>query len=666
MNRKKILLISLYALTILALGFLLANDYGQTWDDAEEAFYGREVSKAYEGSKEYYKYEFQSYFGSSYYLIQYQAVELIQNLFPSWLTVHIRYFVNFLIFQLGVVSIYILLRKLFSKLISFVITALFFSQPLIFGVSFINHKDAIFLSFFSLALATGLSMVDALRGIEEKFSQKSKGLSEREHPSIFALLKTDWRLSEEKMRRPFIASAFLLVIAVIALFPTVIIFQPLMEMIERAYNGESFSIINQFFDLVAENKNLIPVEDYITKAGRIFSFVRTLLIILLIIPQFLLSRKIFQSVETRINYKFSALLMISSISLGLATGLRIAGPFAGLLVSLYLIMQSKKIKNLILLVPYWGLGYLATYALWPALWVNPIGHIVETLHVMVQFPVHDVRYLGDIYSSNNLPWHFFPLLLLLELTEPLVILAMLSLLVIGPSFDEKSRPQKTFLVIVFVWFFIPFAGIVLMPLSNYGNFRHYLFAIPPIFIFAGATYEWLLNKFRKKFSRLLLTTVILLPGIVSIFNLHPFEYIYFNQFIGGSDKAQGVFELDYWCTSYKDAMEFVNSEAPLNARVVVWGPVQAARTFARNDLLILSEGEVGSAPDYAIACNAALYNDNYYQDYEVRYEVIKKGAVIGRVKRRPQSSGAEWWNPSKEILILIVYESLGSLFPPAE
>jgi len=74
MCRQKILLLILYTIAILTLGFLLANDYGQTWDDAVEAFYGRVVSKAYEGSEEYYKYQFQSYFGSSYYLVQYQQL----------------------------------------------------------------------------------------------------------------------------------------------------------------------------------------------------------------------------------------------------------------------------------------------------------------------------------------------------------------------------------------------------------------------------------------------------------------------------------------------------------------------------------------------------------------------------------------------------------------
>lgn len=485
-------------------------------------------------------------------------------------------------------------------------------------------------------------MVDVFCENEKNLSfEKSKGLYMGMDPSFFSLLKEDWRRAEDKMRRLFIASSILLVIAIIALFQTAIIYQLIRDVIEQAYNKDSFPIINRIFDLVAENKKLIPVNDYTAKAERIYLAVRKLSIAFFIIPLIPLSRKIFRSAKTRITLKLPVLVVISALSLGFATGLRIAGPFAGLLVSLYLIMKSKSIKNLIVLIPFWGLGYLATYALWPALWVNPIGHIVETLQVMVQFPLHSVRYLGDVYLSNNLPWHFFPVLLLLELTEPLVIMTLFGLLLTGLTFLKKSRSQKIFHVVVIVWFFVPFITNVVVRLSNYGNFRHYLFAIPPLFIFAGTAYEWLLTIFRGKVAKVVLTATILIPGIVSIANLHPYEYIYFNNFIGGAGNAQGVFELDYWCTSYREAMEFVNKEATLNARVVAWGPVQAARTFSRSDLIVLSEGEIGSGPDYAISCAAALYNDNYYQGYEVQYEVFRAGAVIGRVKQRPQSIRTE-------------------------
>lgn len=642
MSRQTSLLLAVYVVLVLTLGFVLANDYGQTWDDAQDAHYGFKVSAAYEGSQAYYEDEFHSHFGSSYYLIQYRTVILLKLLFPSWLNVHLRYFVNFITFQLGVLSIFVLLRKLFSRSISLAVSALLFSQPIIFGASLLNHKDAIFLSFFSLAMATGISMVDLITKGDRKGSTLDDKNPNTDHrPGILLPLKKDWQEAKPAQKRLFLACLFLLIIAVIGLFREELIYQPLMGAIEDAYKGDSLPIFNRIFERLAVNKDSIPLEDYLSKAERAFSSVQTFVLIILLIPLFASGKRIFIHEKTKTSAKQFSALLLAAFSLGLATSLRIVGPFAGLLVGLYLVMKSRSIKGLIILVPYWGIGYLVTYALWPALWINPIDHILETVKFMFQFPAHEVLYLGDVYASSNLPWHFFPLLLALQLTEPIVVLSLLGLLVLGLSYTGRSRTQKLLLVVVGLWFFIPFAGNVLFQFSNYDNFRHYLFALPPLFFFAGLGLEWVFNKVPRRWFQVALILLILAPGIISIVNLHPYEYIYFNQFIGGVKNAQADFELDYWCTSYKEAMEYINRQAPPNTTVFAWGPAQAAHTFARADITVFSDINVGSEPDYAIACDAALHNDSYYGEYGLEYEVSKAGAVLGRVKARPYPAEAE-------------------------
>ena len=46
--------------------------------------------------------------------------------------------------------------------------------------------------------------------------------------------------------------------------------------------------------------------------------------------------------------------------------------------------------------------------------------------------------------------------------------------------------------------------------------------------------------------------------------LHPYEYVYFNQLIGGTLGAEERFETDYWATSYREAavrlVYFLNQE----------------------------------------------------------------------------------------------------------
>ena len=44
------------------------------------------------------------------------------------------------------------------------------------------------------------------------------------------------------------------------------------------------------------------------------------------------------------------------------------------------------------------------------------------------------------------------------------------------------------------------------------------------------------------------------------------------------------YELDYWATSTREAFEYVNRHTESGARVVVWGPENTSRLYARSDL----------------------------------------------------------------------------------
>jgi len=63
--------------------------------------------------------------------------------------------------------------------------------------------------------------------------------------------------------------------------------------------------------------------------------------------------------------------------------------------------------------------------------------------------------------------------------------------------------------------------------------------------------------------------VLLLPGIIPGFRLHPYQYTYYNQFVGGTREAVNRFETDYWLTCYKEAVEQLIpfAEEPINLYV---------------------------------------------------------------------------------------------------
>lgn len=92
----------------------------------------------------------------------------------------------------------------------------------------------------------------------------------------------------------------------------------------------------------------------------------------------------------------------------------------------------------------------------------------------------------------------------------------------------------------------------------YDNFRQILFLIPPIFLLAGIALDAIFQFARKWWVRSILLFILVLPGIYWCWNLHPYEYIYYNSLVGNIEGAKNRFDLDYWMTSFRETTLFLN------------------------------------------------------------------------------------------------------------
>jgi hypothetical protein len=108
--------------------------------------------------------------------------------------------------------------------------------------------------------------------------------------------------------------------------------------------------------------------------------------------------------------------------------------------------------------------------------------------------------------------------------------------------------------------------------------RHALFVLPALALLAGFGAASLLARARAGGPRraaaagLLAACALPLPTLVK---LHPYQMTYFNAAVGGLAGAGGRYETDYWLSSYKEAIEWVNQRAaerggrPLNILVAI-------------------------------------------------------------------------------------------------
>lgn len=629
----RLLPVILAATLVLGAGGVLSGDYGQTWDDSVEAFYGREVLKAYRGSQAYFSYSLQSYYGSGYYLIQTVTADALMRVMPDWTPVHARYFTNFMFYQLGVVSLYLILRRFLGPWASLGSTLVFYLQPLLLGHSFINHKDGTFLSFFLLALACGLSMADKiLRNPVTRLPTKiatGGGVDPPAPQPRPVAFRRSW-----VGRRRLALGCVTLVIAVVLvdLLRHGVVHRALLSVVGQVYQGIAWRPIQSAFDHVAAARGVLPLGSYLAKTSKLYAVWRWPLIMLLLAADAYLVKRTFPALRVRGAAANAGWILLAGVTAGVATSVRIAGPFAALLVTVYLLYRCRRPRVGLVLLGYWGIALLALIGLWPALWRAPLAHLIDSLRIMAAFPAHDVLYLGEIFPSVDLPWHFFPVLVSLQLTEPLLILAAMGLVTLPLVWSRGAQEKKLLLGLASVWFAVPLIANTVFHVSNYGTIRHYLFALPALALFAGIPLDWAMQRLRRPAYKVALVAILVLPGLVSIVRLHPYEYVYFNSLRGGVRGAEGVFELDYWCTSYKEAMGFVNGVAPRSATVVVWGPTGAAQTYAREDLTVVPESPSVQGPEFALGCDSALRNPNFYATYSMVHTIERDGAMLAVVK----------------------------------
>jgi hypothetical protein len=275
----------------------------------------------------------------------------------------------------------------------------------------------------------------------------------------------------------------------------------------------------------------------------------------------------------------------AGIAVGFLTSIRILGPFAGILIATYALLKYGR-KSFLAILMTGIIALLVNYLTWPYLWENPLQSYREVIGYMSDNPVIlAVLFEGQFYRSNDLPAAYFPVTLMISFTEvvfPLFFLGLVSLL--WKKAYRKMDWQS--LLPVLLWFFLPFFYIITFKPALYDGLRHFIFILPPIFLCAGFALERLLLWLNKTWLKVFMMVVLLFPGIYGITRLYPYEYTYYNAFIGGTRGAFRRFETDYWLTCYKEAMQEFQRVKPEAEKIYVFRNPRLAAEYAQDSFTV--------------------------------------------------------------------------------
>jgi 4-amino-4-deoxy-L-arabinose transferase-like glycosyltransferase len=269
--------------------------------------------------------------------------------------------------------------------------------------------------------------------------------------------------------------------------------------------------------------------------------------------------------------------LLFGLGLGLSIGSRIMGGFAilyALVALVSIVAVEARIDGLRpatarlgsflrALAPSIILAYAAMALVWPWSVLNPLNPL-RTVFYFSQFFEKPWRELfaGELILAPDMPRSYVPVLFGLQLPEIFLALAIAGLvgalaMVARPT--SLVRRRAIYLSVVLAAICPIIVAVATRP-AMYNSIRHFVFLFPPLALLGGLAGGFLLERLRQ-FGRpaLIVGIAVLFTGLalpaVEMARLHPYQYVYFNQFTGGIRGADGRYMLDYWGLAFKQASQ---------------------------------------------------------------------------------------------------------------
>lgn len=621
----------------LVFGFVTVGNRGLSWDEplfynyADNIGYAYSISARLDGTFDLNKAygvdpEEHMQYGPAYLLISEPITKVIERILmldeaEAW---HIT---NFLTFQIGILFFYLLCKRWMNGWAAFVSASFFATQPLLWGHGFINPKDIPFTVFFIIAIYFGFQMVDNII--------INPGESREQNPRVLKIISS--------IQKIVLVLATITGALIIFLYAgSYRIVSWIESIIRRAFAAPSEDFLGRVLKWFAPNSEGRPITPYINKAMIVFSQARiglfVLTILLVALALFMkFKRKMAVEIYQEISQtKVSPILVaIAGVFVGLTTSIRVLGPLAGLLICIYLLARHGR-RSLRIIFAYGLIAILVSYATWPYIWAAPIANFINVLKHMSNNPTPvEVLFNSVLINSVTLPITYMPTLLAFTLTEPVWPLFIIGIIFLATRLKRASYDWKALLVPV-GWFLIPIFYVIIQRPPMYDGIRHFLFMLPGVFLIAGMGFQAMIDWIKYKWVTVVLIIALLLPGIIGIIRLYPYEYAYYNTFTGG---IQGVFrkyDTDYWLTCYKETMQYINKNSPKNTIVYVLRNPSLAQVYAAPGIYVeqFQRNPDNTSPGSLLLLttrgNADLV---YHADAPIVYQNGQAGAIFCVVKQ---------------------------------
>ncbi|MEM4725277.1 MAG: glycosyltransferase family 39 protein [Candidatus Hadarchaeum sp.] len=284
-------------------------------------------------------------------------------------------------------------------------------------------------------------------------------------------------------------------------------------------------------------------------------------------------------------------ILLVGVAFGLALGTKLNAIVMPLVWGIWWLLFDRNWRTLGKLIAIGAIGVGVFIAIWPWLYHDTVNRLLYYFFMASRFKDRPQFYLGQ--TPEHVPWHY-PFVITLAVV-PLTITVMYLL---GFVQVVRRRSDRT------GWLLILNALIPLLIAATpfqavYSGERHFIPAYPYLACLAGVGFGSVLNLLSTGWNRFyktvnlrtirwifgLILALLLVPPLVSIIDIHPYELSYYSELVGGLPGATRLgLETTFWCETYWDARLYLNQNAEYGASVWAENPF-VLRLYQRYSLL---------------------------------------------------------------------------------
>ncbi|MFA5776043.1 MAG: glycosyltransferase family 39 protein [Patescibacteria group bacterium] len=322
--------------------------------------------------------------------------------------------------------------------------------------------------------------------------------------------------------------------------------------------------------------------------------------------------------------------IILGIFLGLLTGMRFVGLTLFCFLAIKLLTSVKNRNDLFKI----ALRFTATvlilsiilYLIWPYLWHDPVNQLLSLARDAQDFSFwdRDTLFGGQLITKDTRPWYYLFTYIFYK-TPPLILLGLLG------SLFVKSR-KILFILVIVVFNLVLY--LILQP-TIYNEMRHFLYLVPLFTVLSAILFINLLGSRKTLVFRTILVVILcgLLKMSYDFVLLHPYQYVYFNEFAGKMVYITKKYEVDYWSASYKESSEYLRNlslQSPTPIKVYPCNLAFGVDYYSHKSFVLVNKSKDA---DYIICDYQNALINNFDLEGRIVFKVVRKGATLSYVAK---------------------------------